>query len=669
MAGIQSLGSGSGILTSDLLDKLINAERTPIDKRLTADKELADARVEAFSGVTGLLDSFRSAVSSLTLPSAFKSFTASSSNDAAFTATASSVAAPGNYAIQVGKLAQAQTLASGTYSSLDSVVGEGTLQFTFGDVDYDSDAPSFAFAADTGKAVGSVTIDNSNHTLSGVRDAINNAAIGISATIVDTGSGYKLLLQSSTTGDNNGFKLTVNSPSNGLDALEFKNTATQMTQTIEAQDAELTVNGLPLKRSSNLLAGVINGVTLNLKQTTTSAASLSIARNTEAISKKVGDFVDAYNALKQKINEVTAFDTETETGAVLIGDGTVRGVASQLQQVIGRMVAGLEGTAFRTLADVGITTNGKTGTLAFDASVFVAKLESSSDNITGLFGTLIKSSDSQVKAFGIGSNTKPGSYSVNVTQLATRSTLIGAATGGEPFAIDSNNDSLMVQIDGTQSASLSLTQGSYTGAQLATEIQTRINNDSAIKNAGASVEVSYNSGTGAFSIASTRYGSSSKVTLLSVDSTTSATLGLTAVGAASGVNVAGTINGVAATGTGQLLTGAAGDDSEGFMVEVNGGSTGSRGTVSYVRGVAVQLSTLITTMQDNGGAVAVKQQALQDVLSRIAEQRTAMEDRLEDLRTRLSRQFSFYDSLISTLNSTGNYITQQMEAFTAAAKK
>jgi flagellar hook-associated protein 2 len=670
MTGIQSLGSGSGVLTSDLVDKLIAAERTPIDKRLTADKALVDARVEAFAGISSLLNTFRSTVSSLALPSAFKTFTASSSSDAALTASASSVATPGNYTVNVIKLAQVQTLATKQYASLDSVVGEGTLQFTFGDVDYETLGPSFGFAPDASKAVANVVISNSNHTLSGVRDAINSAGIGVTASIVDTGSGFKLLMQSKETGDSNGFRLTASNPSNGLDDFEFKDTTTQLTQTLEAQDASLTINGLGVTRASNTLVGVINGVTLNLKQETASPVSITVARNTEAISKKVSDFVDAYNALKTQMSEVTAYNSETNSGGVLIGDSTVRGVGRQLQQMIGSVVPGLVGGNYRTLAEVGITTAGKTGLLSFDSAKFSSKLNDGTDNVTAMFGTVMKSNDSQVKTFATGSKTVPGTYAVNVTQLATRSSLVGAVTAGEPFVVDANNDNFTVQINGVQSASLSLTQGAaYTGAQLATEMQTQINNDAAIKTAGAGVEVSYDSGSGAFSITSSKYGSSSKVLIFAVDAATTATLGLSAVGAASGVNVAGTINGVAATSSGQLLTGAVGDASEGFMVEITGGSTGSRGSVSYIRGIAQQMNDLILSMKSVGGSVTVKEKALQDTLASIAKQRTDMEDRLEAMRVRLAKQFSFNDALISRLNTTGNYITQQMNAYTAAQKQ
>ncbi|MEC8428129.1 MAG: flagellar filament capping protein FliD, partial [Pseudomonadota bacterium] len=320
---ISSLGIGSGVLTADLVDQLVEAERGPTEKRLDSQEEVLNAQVSEFGALKGLVSDFESSVSALNLSSSFKNNTASSTNENAVTATASSVASPGLYTIEVDSLAQRQTIASLEFSNLNDIVGEGTLKFTFGTVgttrDANGNVTSFdSFTANTSEAVKTLKVDATNHTVTGLRDAINKSDLGISATIVDTGSGYRLLLQSQDSGEDNGFKVEVSNASNGLDGFNFNETTTGagLLHTGLASDAQFKVNGLNVTREDNLVAGVINGVTLNLKQTTSGPVNLTIERDTAAVASKMSDLVDSYNALKGRINELTQFDTEEGKGSL-----------------------------------------------------------------------------------------------------------------------------------------------------------------------------------------------------------------------------------------------------------------------------------------------------------------------------------------------------------------
>ncbi len=131
MASIQSLGVGSGLLTSDLVEQIIDAERAPVEARLDNKQAIAEAKISAYGEITSALSSFDDVLQSLKLPSTFNASTVSSSNEASVTGTASSLAAEGNYTVDVSQLAQAHSIASGSYEELTSTVGTGVLNFQF----------------------------------------------------------------------------------------------------------------------------------------------------------------------------------------------------------------------------------------------------------------------------------------------------------------------------------------------------------------------------------------------------------------------------------------------------------------------------------------------------------------------------------------------------------
>jgi flagellar hook-associated protein 2 len=526
MASISSIGIGSGVLTSDLIDDLVAVEREAADKRLDSQEELVTAQITELGTITSLAENLRAAASGLTLTSSFQSNIASSTNESALTATASSIADPGVYTIETTSLARAQTLATAEFSSLDSVLGEGELEFNFGDVDYDSGGPSFSFTADPEAPVRKVTIDASNHTLTGVRDAINDAEIGIRASIVDTGSGYRLLFESEETGENNAFTLTANNPSNGLDALNFNDATTTMLQTVAGSDAEFKVNGLDITRESNLVTGVISGLTLNLRQEGAGPVTLSVEPDTAAVTERMQTFVDAYNELKGTVNELTAFDPDTGLGSLFTGDSTVRNLISTSQRILGQFVSQLEGNEFRTLSEVGIKTNSETGQFIFDASVFQQALSSNAAGLTTLFGTTGSATDNLIDFVSGTADTQSGDYDIVISQLATQAQYLGMSTSGEPFVIDDSNDGFRISVDGTLSNNIVLGQGTFGGAELAELLQNSINSDANIQGAGRSVDVSYNASDARFEITSASYGSQSSVGFLNVDVNSALTLGL-----------------------------------------------------------------------------------------------------------------------------------------------
>lgn len=650
MAGISSLGIGSGVLSADLVDQLVAAERKPTEQRLNFNQQRTEALISAYGTLKSAITELRLPMRQLSSPDNLKAFTGTSSNEGVSVSVDSSKAGQGSYTVTVDSLAQAQSLASGTFDDRDTTaVGSGALTISVG-----------------GKTT-TLDIDSSNNTLQGIAEAINEADVGASAGIVDTGSGYRLVLSSDDTGVDNAISISVddaegdNTDNVGLSRFAFDGTTNNLTETVQAKDAAIQINGISITRSTNTIENVIDGVSLEISQEGVTS-TVKVSQDVGKVADRVGSFVEKFNALQQTIKGLSGFDAETGQGGILSGDSTIRGIQNQMRQILGRVVPGLENASVRTLADVGITTNYETGGLEFDRAKFIEKLESNPDDVTALFAEQGRASDEQIEFIRSGVNTEPGKYSVNISQVATQGALAGSNVGTGDVTIDGDNDELTFLVDGETSVSVQLTAGTYTREALATEIQAQLDSSSALAATGRSVAAEFDTTDNVFKFTSEAYGSESNVSLTSVDTNSAATLGLNVSTGTAGEDVAGTINGQRATGEGQVLFVEGNGSAAGMQVRVTGGAVGDRGTIDFIQGVGDRTVDLITGIVGLDGSLQAKTDGLQKDLERISEDRARLDLRIESYRERMVAQFSAADSLIARLNSTQDYVSQQLAA-------
>lgn len=653
MASISSVGIGSGVLTSELIEKLANAERAPVEARLNRQEEGITAQLSLFGQIQSAVTDLRLPSRTLANPSLFdsKSITSGSS---AFSGAISGNASAGNYTLEVSALAKSQTLTSGLFTDKDTTkIGTGTMSINVNGV----------------TAV--VTIDNTNNTLEGIAAAINSkASAKVTASVLNTGSGYKLALTSNDTGLNNTIQVTVadtgdgnSTDMNGLSRLSYAPGALNLTVSQNADDARFKFNGVDVTRSSNTVSDLIQGVTLTLSGTNENApASLIIKNDTTAVVDKVKEFVEKFNALKTLINENSQFDPSgANENGMLLGDSTTRTIMTQIRRVVGAPIPGLQGASVQSLAEIGISTNFETGIMSLDESKLLSKLSSAPNDVSALFSDQGRTTDSQVKFETASINTKPGTYSVEVTTAASRATFSGNVALGASTTIDADNDTFSLKVDGVTSGTITLAAGSYTQAQLAAEMQAKINADSNLVAGGKSVTVTLD-GSNQLVINSNSYGAKSKVEMLTVDTNTSAQLGLSVGAGVDGVDIQGKINGVVAVGVGQTLSAAKGDPSEGIRLTITGTATGDRGKVTYIEGVAEQMVDLITNFISVEGSISAKNDRLNKELALIDQDRAKLNERIESLTARLSRQFTAADIIISQLNSTQEFVSKQLAA-------
>lgn len=765
---ISSPGIGSNLDVNSIVSQLMQVESQPLTK--LAKKEASyQAQLSAYGSIKGALSSFQGAVQGLSDVSKFRSFSATSSDSTVASVSSSSIASPGSYAVNVSKLAQSQKLVAAGQASTTAAIGSGastTLTFDFGSISggtftaYNPAAGtggSYSGSSFTsnGAGVKTVSIDASNNSLSGIRDAINTAKIGVTASIVNDGgtSPYRLVLSTDSVGNSNSIKISVNGDAGISSLLAHDPAATQnLKETITAQNTEMTVNGVFVSKAGTSVSDVIQGVTLNALAL--GATNVSVARDTASIVSAVNGFVNAYNAVNKTLSDLSAYDASTKQGAILQGDSTVRSIQARLRGVLNSPLSG--GGAFSNLSQVGVSFQ-KGGTLAVDSTKLQSAIDNNFSDIAGVFTATGKSTaDSLVSFVSSTSSTKPGAYALTVSQLATQGSVAGssaaslrnvtgsaaagltitlgsndtlnvtvdgvaaavtltaqtyasyaalatevqtqinAATGknvtvtnnGGVMSITTNtagatslvavsggngvanllgtsptqnaaitaglNDQLSVTVDGTV-ASVTLTAGTYSAAQLASHVQSVINGASALTAVGSAVSVAQVAGV--MTITSNRYGSASNVSV----SGTAATnlLGATPT-ATAGVDVAGTINGIAATGSGQALTGATASDVEGLKLQILGGATGVRGMVNFSKGYAYQLDSLLTKLLDGNGFLSSRTDGINRSIKDIGNQTNVLQLRLQNIEKRYRAQFTALDTLIGSMNKTSSFLTQQL---------
>lgn len=661
MATISS-STGSTLDVNSIVTQLMQVEQRPLT-RLDKREASYQSKLSAYGNLSSAVSAFQTAMNGMSSPASLLSLKVSASDSSIFSASAAAGAIPGTYTVEVSKLAQQQKLVATGQISIGTSIGSGTLTLDWGTISggtLDTGTGIYsgaAFAATSGSQT-SITIDSSNNTLSGIRDAINSAKAGVTASIVNDGGAtpYHLVLTSDKTGATNSLKISVSGDAALSILLAHNPAGTQnLSQKSVAQDAELKVDGVLITKSSNSVSDAINGVTLNLAKTNINApASLTVTRDISAVQGLAQGFANAYNAFQKSVRSLASYDANTKTAGPLYADGTTGALAVSVRSILSARLSG-SGT-YANLSQLGLSFQ-RDGTLKLDTAKLQAAVSSAPEEVAAAFAQSGRPTDSMVSYAGASSATKAGDYAVNVSQLATRGTSVGSAVANLTIAA-ADNDVLSVSIDGV-TASVTLSPGTYASADaLADEVQTRINAAAAFVIAG--VRVTASSSAGAIKITSQSYGTESNV-LVSGGKSATDLLG-NAPTNTTGFDVAGTIGSVVGVGKGQALTGFGGSPSDGLQVAITGGNTGARGTVSYSRGFAYQLSQLAARYLEPAGTIANRTTGISTSITNIGKQRDALASRLAITEQRYRQQYSTLDGLLSKMQSTQTYLTQQMDA-------
>lgn len=372
-----------------LVSQLMAVERRPVDK-LRAKITSYETKISSFGTLSSLASSFQTASKSLT--TSLQKLASTPTDPNILSATAGSTAVPGTYALSISQLAQSQNLIAAGQTTTTAPIGNGvatTVTFDFGTISggtLTGGVYTGATFTTNGSPTASITINAANNTLGGIRDAINSAALGVTATIVNDGSGtpYRLALTSSTTGLSKSLKITTTGGDGTIGNLMAYDPAgvQKLSQTVAAQNASLTVNGIAITSASNTINGAIQDVTLTLKNTSTST-SVTVARDATAINTAAAGFVDAYNALASQIKSRVAYGTGANGGGALAGDATLRQMQDQLR---GILMTPASGGTLTSLTQVGISVQ-RDGSLQLDSSKLGSAIATNFNDVNNLFSS------------------------------------------------------------------------------------------------------------------------------------------------------------------------------------------------------------------------------------------------------------------------------------------
>ena len=372
MASITNLGSSSGLPLEETLKKLQDAE----DKKLsiyTTRAQSYQTRIDAYAKLQSALEALQKSAAVVGKTETMAAIKGSVTGGNALTASvAAEGATAGQYVIEVKNLARAQSLQSGAVADRTAKHG---------------DTGSFEVELADGTKR---TIDLKGDTsLNGIVKAINaDDKSGLRATVINDGNGNNyLMLTAKDTGVQASVKnITVTGDQSLKDILSFSTAADGSTTGLantKAEDAQLIINGLPVKSGSNNVANVIDGVTLNLteKTETDKPITLKLEADPSVASKAIQDFVKNYNSLQSTIKSLTAFDAKAATNQPLTGDGTTRSIQASVTNALQAMLG--EGSV-RSLADLGITTDPQTRQLKLDQTKLDKALSTNPADVTKL---------------------------------------------------------------------------------------------------------------------------------------------------------------------------------------------------------------------------------------------------------------------------------------------
>ncbi|VVE70667.1 flagellar hook protein FliD [Pandoraea captiosa] len=659
---ISSPGIGSGLDVNALVTSLMQ----PANNKLTLLKNQETSyqtKLSALGQLQSSLSAFQASLLTLSSASQYLQMSANVGDNTILTASSGTGAAAGSYSVNVSQLAQAQSLTTSGVTNQTSAIGSGTatkLTFSFGTITggtlTDGVYSGAGFTANASQQPVTITIDSTNNSLQGIRDAINASGAPVNATIVNDGSNtpYRLVLTSKTTGE--AMSMNISAAAGGdatiANMLTYDATGTQnLTQTAAGQNAKLTVNGLAITSATNTVQNAVQGLTLSLAKAGTTTVTLS--NNTSAVTSAVQSFATAYNTLQSTMSSLTKYDPTGQATGALIGDSTVNLVQTQLQTILNGRLPGVQGNGLTSLAQIGVNFQND-GTLTVDTTALNKAMTSGNgfQQLASLLATNGISSDSLVTYNSSSSKTQPGNYAVNITQAATQGTATGSATLPASTTITAGNNQLNITLDGNN-ASVVIPAGTYTADQLATAIQSAINGNSVFSAAGSAVGVAQKGGI--LTITSNRYGSASRVQVTG-GSAFDAVFGTNTL--KTGVDVQGTIGGMLAVGSGQTLTGGAGTAVDGLKLTIGGTATGSRGTVAFSQGYASLLNNQVTDFLGATGAISSAKTSLNTTIKQIQQQESDWQDQMTQMQSRYLAQFTALDATMAKLQNTSDYLKQ-----------
>jgi len=365
MSTITFSGLATGLNSASIVSQLMQLARQP-EVQLQSQQSKDQSKINEFNKIESALTNLQNVVNGFNTPENFSSLQATPADGSVLSATASGTASAGTHTVEVTSLATSQRQVTTGVSS-DTAAVFNTGSFTISD----------GVAADTPVKV---DIAEGQNSLQGLASAINASGANVTASIVNDGTNYRLVVNGKDT-KNYSFDFTNLStpPTGGTGSLVpgWDATAYQA-----GAPAVIKVDGISMTKGSNTVTDAIQGVTLNLLSQG-SSTTVSVTNDTDTVTSKINNFVTAYNSAMTLVNSESVYNSTTKTAGVLAGDITVQSIKSQLQSLLTSIVPG--SSSIRSLADLGVSTDQKTGTISVNSTTLSNALSKNYNDVVNLF--------------------------------------------------------------------------------------------------------------------------------------------------------------------------------------------------------------------------------------------------------------------------------------------
>jgi len=741
-SGINFSGLVSGMDTEALIQQIIQVESRRKRIWSTQQSQLTQT-LSSLQAVQTQLLGFQSSISQVTIRTAFKATSATSSAESVARVTATADALPGTYLLEVSQLATNHKIATAAQTTADNALGlsgsflvngkqvtvvasdnlrdiaarinnakagvnasvlsvsssehylvltaqdsgasnaislndlgSGNVLQSLGLINNSvsiknaitNGAQSDKFA-DTSTAIGSllnlsnapsgtvkingvdIAIDLSTDSLNAIAQKINDAGAGVTASVVAvTENGttrYRLQITGTSTP-------TFTDDQHILKTLGILR-AGYGNELVQAKDAQFKIDTMTLTSSSNTLTNIIPGVTITLMDadaTNPKRTIITVSRDTKSIKDAIKGFVDAYNSTIDLIKKYDYFDKETYQTGPLFGNATINALTADLMATVSDVVAGAS-SDMSMLAQVGITLDPSgSGKLVLKESELEAALNSRLGDVERLFRVMGSTSDPRLTYVIATSKTKATGtpLPVEITQVATQAQATASLAQTQASTVAERLTFGGALFNNTE-YTITLNAGNTIDDTIA-----QINADATLTR----YLIASKDENGRLVLTSKQYGSKAAFTVVSDQEAADNNSGIgTTRLEVRGQDVAGTINGEAATGDGQFLTGNSGNPTtDGLQIRVTATTTGVIGTVTVTRGIADRVFQLIQRFTDSiNGALTdetkIVQQQVDEIKQRISAFDEAMQRRANELRT----QFTSMENALSKMRSQAQYLT------------
>ncbi len=767
MPGSNSIdGLKSGLDTTKIVDTIMKFERRPA-ALLEIRQAEKKAKVSALQALSAKFIGLNSAAIPLNNRATFEQALINISDDSFITATSSGRVGKGTYQLQVLELAMNHQVASQGFSSNDSSsFGTGTISLQVGNDN-----------------LRVITIDSENNSLTSIKDAINDANAGVTASVINDGTSsnaFRLILTSNKTGKDNEIQITSNL-TGGTDSFNFSSSSfdvpeilsfndnstsavslgvtaansgtenktytftvasagsqiigsdiitldwtdgtnsgsilvTQADTDVElvgtgadglslsfsagemnegdtfqinsfapllqkANDAKIAfgaggTGGSPITITSdtNTFKDVIENVDLSVKKITVAGESITINTDidTAGIKEKINAYITAYNNLVDYVDEQNKYTKDDALAPPLFGDSTIWTISNSLRRDTSSVIAGID-SKFNQLYSIGIRTKGDGKLSIVDSSSLDKALNENLDDVIKMFIDSANSTNSGIEFLASTEDTRTNiEFSVDITQAATRGGYAGESLtnlSSNPITLDSTNNKLRLKVDGLISDEIVLSEKTYSSsAALISEIQQKIDADGKIGSRGVVAEwVDNQDGTGYVKILSASYGKTSKIEFdNSIGNTAYASIGLATGTVIEGKDVAGTINGEEAEGTGQVLKGIKGNTyTDGLKIKVTLDETavtdGIESTIEVIKGFAAkQVDNINSLTKSQTGLFERRISSEQKQIDYLGERVKDIDERLAIRRDSLFLKFFKMEEALSKLGTESDFLTTQL---------